>query len=247
MPGQRRRASSAAARRRAPRPASAAGVRGPPHVGVVGAVHELQRLGQELHVDQAAAAELDVPAAGRLLAQLDSPCVCAPPRISLRRALGQRRAIHEPPERRPHPAAESSVAEDEPGPRQRLTLPEIAVVLIVPSQRVDADAAKPLPLLPGRRRRSTANADAGRGDVAERAGQALDRVAVERVDVDRIGAVGRPLPRPRIVEDDEQVEIGSGGQLAPAELADADDHRGHEAAVGRARHAVTLDLARPAP
>ena len=63
--------SPAAARRRARgRPA-------PPAVdarrtsGCVGAVDELQRLGQELDVDQAAAAELHVPAARRLLAQLD--------------------------------------------------------------------------------------------------------------------------------------------------------------------------------
>ena len=44
---------------------------GPSDVGMLGAVDELQRLRQELDVDQTAAAELHVPAAGRLLAQLD--------------------------------------------------------------------------------------------------------------------------------------------------------------------------------
>ena len=79
--------------------------------------------------------------------------------------------------------------------------------------------------------------DASRRDVAEHAGQPLDREAVEPVRVDPIGAVGRAV----LGEDAEQVEVGAGDQLAPTELAQPHDDGGNELAGRIARHAVALE------
>src|SRR3989442_12190118 len=92
---------------------------------MVAAVDELQRLHQELDVHEAAAAELDVVAARRLLAQLD---LHARPHLGdLLEAVGtERGAIHVAPQHGANRAGQSALAEDEAGAPERLPLPKVA-------------------------------------------------------------------------------------------------------------------------
>src|SRR2546426_4723549 len=88
-------------------------------------MYELERLGEKLDVDQPAAAEFHVTAAGRLLAELqlhpppDRDDVFnqgepsqGSPAPSFEVGVGQRRAVDEPPKRRAHAARETVIAEN---------------------------------------------------------------------------------------------------------------------------------------
>src|SRR5882762_11055614 len=90
------------------------------------------------------------------------------------------------------------------------------------------------PLAPGPEAEIHRERDAGRGDVAERAAEPLGREAVEPVSVDRVAAVGTAVR----AEDHEEVEVRARDELAPAELAHADDDRRDECPAGVAGHAV---------
>src|SRR5207253_10079189 len=169
-----------------------------PRVGP--AVDELERLAEELDVDDPAAAVLDVQAPRSLPAELDlHPLAELHDLLEVR--AGERAAVDDagqgrpdaPPER---PLPSPGVAAHEPGARERLPLPEVAPVLVVALERRDARreaaarAAGPEPEVHG-------EDDAGRRDVAEQARQPLDGGRVERVGEVVLRAV-----------DDEEVEVG---------------------------------------
>src|SRR5262249_27208532 len=115
---------------------------------------------------------------------------------------------------------------DQARPRERLALPRIRPLAVVAADSVEA------------RREATAlraraqteverESHAGRRDVTERGRERLDSPVVEDVGVHGLRAVGHPRILARsgdaVAEDDEEVEVRAGGELSPAELADADD------------------------
>src|SRR5438034_834219 len=204
-------------------------------LGVVVAVHELERLDEELDVDEPAAPVLHVDAAARLLAEL-----ALHPRAHLDDLLERRPrqgvAVDEPVERGARAPGERAVAENQARARQRLPLPQVAVLQIVLLERRDA-RGEAAPFAAGPQAQVDRESDAGRRDVAEHPGQPLDGQAVEPVGVDPLGAVGRAV----LAEHDEQVEIGAGHQLTAAELAEAHDDRRDEVPGAIAGNAVALD------
>src|SRR5439155_161812 len=144
-----------------------------------------------------------------------------------------RRPVPGPAQRGAHARREPRAPQDEPRARERLPLPEVAVLRIVALERGDARreaaplAAGPEPEVHGER-------DAGGRDVAERAGQALDGEAVEPRGVDRVAAVGPAL----VPRHHEQVEVRARDELAAAELTEPHDDHGDEPALRVARDAV---------
>src|SRR5882724_8207697 len=106
-------------------------------LGVVVPVHELERLGEEFDVDEPAAPVLHVDAAARLLTELSLH-----PRVHLgdllERSARQGLAVDEPAERGARAPGERAVAENQARARQRLPLPQVAVLQIVPLERGDA-------------------------------------------------------------------------------------------------------------
>src|SRR5262249_35261501 len=95
-----------------------------------GAVTQLQGLDEELDVDEPAASELHVTPSRGLLAKLE---LHASAHLSnlLGLAGRQRRAVDETLEQAPQPPAEGGIAEHQARPRQRLPLPQIAVLGVV--------------------------------------------------------------------------------------------------------------------
>src|SRR5687767_3708171 len=137
---------------------------------MAGAVYELQRLREELDVDETAATQLDVVAAARLLAQLHLHASANLPDL-LQRCLRQRRAVDHVAQDRAHPAPERAVAQHEAGAREALSLPQIAVLHIVPSQRVHG-SGEATALAAGAQAKVHREGDTGRRDVAEVAREA---------------------------------------------------------------------------
>ena len=196
--------------------------------GMPRAVEHHERLGDELDVDEAAAAELDVQAARRLLAELALHAVAQLAHLLQvrRRRVG---TVEQVADRAPHRAAQSRVAADEPGARQRLALPGVRPLPVVAPERVEARRRSRCPCEPGRRRRSTGKAMPAAVMSPRSRAERLDGAIVEDVGVDRLAAVGPsgpPRSRDAVAEDDEEVEVGARRQLAPAELADPHDRRG---------------------
>src|SRR4029453_8721191 len=160
------------------RQAGERGRRGAPaRLGVVVAVHELERLDEELDVDEPATPVLHVDATARLLAELP---LHPRPNLGdlLERRPRQRIAVDEPAERGARAPAEGTVAEDQPRARQRLPLPQITVLQIVLLERGDARAEAP-PLAAGPEPQVDREGDTRGRDVAEHAGQSLGGQAVE--------------------------------------------------------------------
>src|SRR5947209_20481626 len=98
---------------------------------MLGAVLELERLDEELHVDEAATPELHVQSARRLLAQL-----ALHPRPHLRDLLRPSRPERCPErvlaDHRTNAPGQAGIAPADPAARQRLGLPEVTVLGIVP-------------------------------------------------------------------------------------------------------------------
>src|SRR5262249_34009070 len=105
-----------------------------------------------------------------------------------------------------------------------------------PLERGDA-RGEPAALAAGPKTQIDRKGDAGGRDVAEHRRQPLDREAVEPGGVDALPPIGRAV----LTENDEQVEIGAGRELAAAELAETHDDRGNEPPGLVARDAVALD------
>src|SRR5207244_2177285 len=100
--------------------------REPPHVGLVMPVDELERLGEELDVDEPAAAVLHVQAPARLAAEL-----ALHPRAHLRdllqRSAREGVAVHQPGDCRADTAPEDAITQDEPRQAQGPALPQVAM------------------------------------------------------------------------------------------------------------------------
>src|SRR5262249_51489485 len=101
------------------------------------AVPELERLGQELDVDETARAVLHVTPTGRLLAQLDLHAL-AHLRDGLDLAAVERRAVDDATQEPADAAAQRAIAEDQARARERLPLPQITILRVVALGRGEA-------------------------------------------------------------------------------------------------------------
>src|SRR5262249_7660657 len=154
---------------------------------MLGAVLELERLDEELHVDEAATAELHVQSARRLLAQLE---LHPGPRLPdlLQTLRPERRAERVLADHRTNASGQAAVTPADPGARERLALPEIPVLGIVPLRGGDA-RREATALAAGAKTRVDREGDAGGGGGTARAGQPLDGFAPERVGCAAPGAL----------------------------------------------------------
>src|SRR3989442_387383 len=163
-----------------------------------------------------------------------APAVLAQKRVAPRQAQRprpERRAERVPADQRTNAPGQAAVAPADPRPRERLALPEVAVLGIVPLGGGDA-RGEAAALAARANPQVDRKGDTGGRDVTEAAGQTLDHFTPERVGFHALGSVGLAVVRSSI--DEEDVEVGARGELASAKLAEADDDRGDETAVGGA-------------
>ena len=195
------------------------------------AVHELERLGDELHVHQAATAELHVKEPGRLLAQL---LLHPLPQHAHLLEVGRRRvrAVEERGDQAPHPPPQRGIARHQARPREGLAFPGIGpLAVVLRHRRQTGREAAPLGARP--QTQVDGKTMPGGGDAAEERLSDLDRPVIEDGGLDGHGAISRPSRRRS-----RRGRGRAGRELAAAELAHPHDHRVDEAAAGVPRRAV---------
>src|SRR5262249_47797221 len=143
-------------------------------------------LGDELHVDEAPAAELDVKPSRRFLPELR---LHAAAKLAHLLEVGRRRIrpVDDVVDLPSHGAAETPVAAHKVRPGERLALPRAGPLAVVLAERRDAGGeATPL----GARTESQVDRhdDAGRRDVAQYRGERLHGPIVEHMSLDPLGA-----------------------------------------------------------
>ena len=154
------------------------------------AMEHHERLGDELDVDEAPAAELDVQAPGGLLAELALHAVAQRAHL-LQVRRGRVGTIEQVADHAPHRPAHARIAADEPRARQRLALPGIRPLPVVAADGVEA-RGKTAPLRAGTQPQVDGKDHAGGRDVAEDRAERLDGAIVEDVGLDRLAPVRPP-------------------------------------------------------